>query len=213
VEEAGFGATETVNSLQPAVALARDASAATVISSEGLAAEVDLASLSVSYHELAFPTPPRGKVELGSTRTADLLPSGTLAVTGYDIRQVERDGQQLQEKTSAGLWLVDSRTWKIREINHYVDSVSVAGNLLLATGWHLNTRTEVSHGIGLNAYTLAGKRRFRLYAHKWVYIYDVYRGRAFVEAEGHRAISIADLRRRRVAGSRNPNTFPLLVTP
>jgi len=203
---------DTVTTVRPAVALSRDGKTAFVVAAGGMVAEVDLASLAVTYHQVPLPAVLRGKVDLGSVRRADVLPTGTLVVTGYDIGQVEYEGQEVPEKTSAGLWLVNTTTWTSHQLNRYADSFCVAGSLVLATGWHLNTRTQVAHGIGLNAYTLAGKRHFRLFSGKSVDVYWVYRGRAYFEAESPDVI-VVDLRRGRVVGSRFPWTLPLLVTP
>ena len=85
--------------------------------------------------------------------------------------------------------------------------------MLLATGWQFHPVQQYATGTGLTAYNLHGKRLFRLFRHKWAELWGAYGKHAFVYAEGHKTLSTVDLRRRRITGTRAPETFPYIVTP
>jgi hypothetical protein len=212
--DTGDAAHPDVDELRPALALSRDGRRAYVISAGGLAADVDLASLAVTYHELPLPSPAAKKRVVGRYRCAQVLPTGSVALTGYDVRfAVDREGIEVMRRTTAGLWLVDPGTWTVRAVDRHADSAQIADRRLLATGWRLNTKTDVATGTGLTAYTLQGKRVFRLFLRKWVSMWDAYGSRAYVLAEGHRTLSVVSIRKGRVVGKRRSKTFPLLVAP
>jgi hypothetical protein len=213
--ETGDPAQPDVDELRPALALSRDGRRAYVISSGGLAAEVDLASFAVTYHELPLPSPPAAnKRVLGRYRCAQVLPTGSIALTGYDVRlAVDREGIEVMRRMTAGLRLVDPGTWTVRAVDRHADSARLAGGRLLATGWRLNTKTDVARGTGLTAYTLQGKRVFRLFLRKWVSLWEAYGPRAYVLAEGHRTLSVVSIRKGRIVGERRSKTFPRLVAP
>jgi hypothetical protein len=159
-----------------------------------LVADVDLANLAVSYREptpeasplsrlLDWLDPPAyAKVVSGSTRSARWLGGGLLAVTGTDedLVEVPQGGEQIRMR-AAGLHLVDTRDWSIRTIDPGAAEVHVAGGLLLATGSSSNPATRRGESIGLVAYGLDGRRRFRRFDSRGVWVRQVYAGRAYVE--------------------------------
>jgi hypothetical protein len=175
----------------------------------GRVAEIDLDSLTVTHHDLVQPASaarrPRHRPERavhakaadGRTRFAHWLGGGLLAVAGADE---ERDGIR-----PAGLSLVDTRAWTARTIERGASDFVVAGDLLLATG--TGDPSTGGRGIGLAAYGLDGRERFRLFAGSEAGVHEVYGGRAYVgitRPDGRRApLRVVDLESGRVVGRRH----------
>lgn len=160
----------------------------------GLVAEVDLATLEVRYHE---PEPAASvlsrlldwldpvayaKGATGSMRTARWLGGGLLAVTGADEELVEdARGREENRIRAAGLDVIDTRDWSVRTFDAGATNVQVAGGLLLATGSSLDPTGRTPRAVGLAAYGIDGRRRFRVFERREVWIRQVYRGRAYVD--------------------------------
>jgi hypothetical protein len=157
---------------------------------------VDLRSLAVTYHALARAPAAAEKEARGWSRTARWIGNGTLAVTGSDATGVEG------RERPAGVMLVDTRTWRARTVDPDATELTVAGNVLLATG-----RT------GLAAYDLDGTRRFDLFGGELVWLAGVADGRAYVGGGSNPdgPLRIVDLARGAVVGER-PQPLPSLVT-
>jgi hypothetical protein len=142
----------------------------------GPVADVDLASLAVSYHDLTRPISLLGRLRdwldpaayakevSGPTRTASWLGDGVLAVAGSD----ETPSGQVRP---AGLSLIDTRHWSVRTIDRGATDVSVAGDLLLATS---------SAATGLTAYAFDGTTRFRAFDGRQAWIEALDGRRAYV---------------------------------
>ena len=164
------------------------------VAGPGLVAEVDLVTLAVSYHT---PKPATSALSrlldwldpaayakgvTGSTRTARWLGGGLLAVTGADEDLVEdARGREQDRIRPAGLGLIDTRSWSVRRFEPGATEVRVAGDRLLATGSSRDPAAGAGEAIGLAAYGLDGRRRFRLFDGREVSIRQVYRGRAYVD--------------------------------
>lgn len=159
-----------------------------------LAAEVELANLTVTYREpepsasglsrlLDWLDPPaHAKAVSGSTRSVRSLRPGLLAVTGTDEDLVEVPrGEEQTRIRAAGLSLVDTRNWSARMIDPGAAEVHVAGELLLATGSSFDPARRKGDTIGLAAYGLDGRKRFRLFDRREVWVRQVYAGRAYVD--------------------------------
>jgi hypothetical protein len=202
-----------VHEVRPGLAVAADGSRAYVIAADGVAAEVDLSSLAVSYRQLALPAVAPAKRELLSLRTARALPSGLVAFTGSEAGPADEQGQTVTRRVSVGLWLIDPSAWTVRRVDRYADSLWLAGGLLLASGWHYHPAEAYATGTGLTGYTFRGERVFRLFAGKGVDIYQQFGARLAAFAEGHRAYSIVDVRKHRIVAERSYKTFPVIVTP
>jgi hypothetical protein len=194
-----------VDYVSPGLAVEPEGRRAFVVAPSGLVADVDLASGSVSYH------PPSARRALsaplkrdeGATRVARVLPNGLLAVSGSDDRA---------RHVPAGLRLVDPSTWTSRLIDRKADFVTLAGNLMLATG--TKSRSVLPQGSGLTAYTLAGKKRFRLFKGEEVFVEQVYGRRAFVNVSRvvqPSPLRVVDLRKGRVVGRRAYEKLPMLL--
>jgi hypothetical protein len=136
-------------------------------------AEVDLASLRVTYHPLDEETsllgrlrdwlePPaeaKGAAD-GSLRRALWLGNGLLAVSGFDDHALLRGGSQDQRTTPAGLRLVNTGSWSWRMLEPRATAATLAGTTLLVFGSFYTSETGLFEGMGLSAYTLEGEKRF-----------------------------------------------------
>ena len=197
----GEGAEVSVDRIEPALTVSPDGSRALVISPGSLVADVDLSTLTVAYHAVASrlhrPATANKRFE-GAVRFADLLPNGLVAVTGYDVRP---DDTYLP----AGVRLLDPSSWTVRGIDAHADRVTVAGSALLATRW---ART----GMGVTGYSFTGTRRFHLLGHRPAIVEQSFGTRAFVSIGDH-PLRVLDVRKGRVVGRRNGNTFPWLLFP
>jgi hypothetical protein len=153
-------------------------------------AEVDLASLAVSYHALARRAPASlTKASHGYLRWSRRLGNGVIAVTGSD------------DERPAGLLLVDTSTWSVRTLDGGAWSFTVAGDAVLATG----------PSIGIRAYGFDGRRRFHLFDGRQVWVAQVYGDRAFVGISGRdEPLRIVDVVAGRVVGTREA-PLPWLV--
>jgi hypothetical protein len=158
---------------QPGLAVDSDGHRAFVVGN-GLVAELDLASLAVSYHPLTHPVSLLGRLRSwfasdayakgasGAARSAVWLGGDTLAVAGAD----EEDTRV----RPAGLSLIDTHRWKVRTIDAAATDIRVASGLLLATG----------SAAGLVAYGFDGTERFRIREGRAAWIEQVFDGRAYV---------------------------------
>ena len=143
-----------------------------------LVAEVDLVTLAVRYHQtherrslLArfhrwLDPPAAAKGADGPTREAVWLGNGTLAVTGNDLSTSSGGGTLVDASTAAGLRLVDTRTWRYRELDPAVADVRLAGGVLVATGssYRWDGKHSTVGGPGVIGYGLDGRERYRLLA-------------------------------------------------
>jgi hypothetical protein len=183
-----------------------------------LVAGVDLVRGAVSYHELTRPASLLGRLRewldpvahakgaTGPTRSAEWLGDGRLAVTGADEESfTDARGRDETRIRPAGLSLVDTRAWSARTVDAGATDVSVAGQLLLATGFSWDSATGEEDGIGLAGYGLAGDKRFQLFDGRQAWIEQIYDGRAYVRAlqpDGRAPLRVVDLVAGRSVGER-----------
>jgi hypothetical protein len=146
-----------------------------VVGGSGVLAEVELATLRITYHEpqearsllgrLAAWLQPEAhaKVSSGPNRTAVWL-DGTLAVAGADFSTVrDAEGEIDQVSKPFGLRLVDASTNRIRSVDEHATDVAVGAGLLLAYGSWYDGVAEKRFGAGLRAYRQDGSRAFHLF--------------------------------------------------
>jgi hypothetical protein len=159
-----------------------DGNRAFVVSpSELLVAEVDLATLAVSYHGT---TRALAKAIDGPTRDALWLGDGMLAVAGADFHTVVKGDETTVETTPYGLQLVDTRTWTSRTIDPRVTYIqAVPGGALAMVGPVDRAHEAVAWGSD-------GAVRYRLSvpARGWV---DVEGSRGVV-CSGEHAVRVVD---------------------
>jgi hypothetical protein len=187
----------------PALAVDSEAQRAYVVGADQLVAEIDLQTLTVTYHELqerfsAFASRPgslgpraAAKWSTGHVRRALWLGNGTFALSGEDTSGtpgVDARGNHIvidAASAPAGLKLVDTRSFSTRTLDANASDFSFAGGILLATGM-LSPPGARATGIGLVGYDLAGRRRFHRFgadfnifmrtAAHYIYVYRNERG-------------------------------------
>jgi hypothetical protein len=131
-----------------------------VVPAAGAVAEIDLASLAVTYHPLGrsasplqrlarwWVPPAEAKIVSGPLRSALWLGNGQLAVTGYDG---SAKGHHME--TPSGLALLDTASWTLREVDRHSSSAVLAAGRLLAYGTAFGTsRDGANQGYGLTLY-------------------------------------------------------------
>ena len=121
----------------PGLAVDAASGHAYVASPDDVLADVDLATLQVTYHGLApapslasrirsaLDTPAEAKGFTGRARYVQILPDGVLAVSGED----STDGGS----GSAGVRLVDTRTWSVRTLDPEASEVVADGDVLVTS--------------------------------------------------------------------------------
>jgi hypothetical protein len=117
-----------------------------VVPGNGPVAEVELASLEVTYHRLGrsaalwqrlarwWAPPAEAKILSGPSRNAIWLGAGQLAVTGF-----EGSANGHHREIPSGLQLIDTRTWTVRQVDRRSSSAVLAAGRLLAFGTAFGT--------------------------------------------------------------------------
>jgi hypothetical protein len=161
----------------PGVAVDPASRSAFVVSAADEVAEVDLGSLSVTYHPLEEERSIRERLESwldpaaeakgateGWLRRALWLGNGTLAVVGWDDRAYfDDEGYQQQVTEAAGLVLVDVRRWSKHVLDPDTTSASLEGDYLLAYGSRWNSAEGSFAGSGLTVYDRSGRESLHLF--------------------------------------------------
>jgi hypothetical protein len=177
-----------------------------VVAADGrLAAEVDLRTWRLDYHEISearsawrrlaeLVTPPayaKGPLK-SSVRSAQALPGGALAVTGEDM-DVTGDGHE-PRTTAYGVRLIDPGSWTRRTVDHDAQDVLVAGGLLLARRWDCRCINALP-SIGLRGYDTAGELRFTRFEDGGVTVLGAAGDHAYVAVKrnGTRRIQVVEL--------------------
>jgi hypothetical protein len=131
-----------------------------VVPGVGPVAEVDLASLAVTYHRLGrsasplqrlarwWAPPAEAKILSGPARNALWLGDGQLAVTGSDG---SAKGHHVE--VPSGLELIDTATWTKRRVDQHSTSAVLAAGTLLAFGTAFGTGQDgANQAYGLTLY-------------------------------------------------------------
>ena len=177
-----------------------------------LVAEIDLGSLSVSYHQPRQRAPSaRSKLTSGFWREGRWLGGGAVAVSGADEERSPDAHDAEQTRTRPyGLRLLDTRHWSVRTVDPEATSFLFSGDLLLATGAVGSNGT----GTGLAAYGRTGRRRFHLFAGRQAWLAEIVGNRAFVgvsRSDGREErLRVVDLSHGRVIGTK-PEPLPTLL--
>jgi len=163
--------------MSPGFAVDPEGRRAFLVAADSTVAEVDLDKLGVAYHELdhpsffgrlshwLVPTASAKEVE-GPTRQARWLGSGLIAVGGLDYSLTKGpDGKERQIAKPAGVTLVDTSSWRTRTLDAEASEFSVAGDLVIASGGSYDSAEAEAdiRGIGIVAYGLDGRERWRLH--------------------------------------------------
>ena len=186
-------ASPIVTYSSPALVTDPEGHTAYVLDSGSEAAEIDLATLAVTYHSLSRPVSLLGRLDGwledtaqakgapdGGRRHAIWLGNGVLAVYGVDDHgTVDAAGTPQLTSTPSGLRLVNTCDWSVRTLDADADTAAVAQGALLTTGsaWHSDTQTET--GTGLTIFGADGAVRAHLFGSRPLWLETV-GSRAFV---------------------------------
>jgi hypothetical protein len=186
------GATVS-RSAKPGLALDREGNRAFVVGAGAPVAEVDLATLSVKYHDLRSPVSllrrvrdwlePAAAAKVlpdGPERHARWLGNGYLAVWGVDnSTTADQQGNFRMRQSAAGVKLIDTRDWSVRTIDGQASGLAVADRTLFVFGSLWDSVAQQSSGVGLTAYGQDGSRRFHRFGDAPLYAVHVVGSRAF----------------------------------
>jgi hypothetical protein len=140
-------------------------------------ADVDLRTMSVSYHDLEQPESRTAKAALARRWDALWLGDGRMLAVGEYLLPAARLGFA---SVGAGAILVDTRKWSSCVLDETARGATLAGGRVLA------------YGRGLRAYTKAGHRTFELLAGQRVLDVQAARARGYVQTP--RAVLVVDAR-------------------
>jgi hypothetical protein len=164
-------------SVHPGLAVDPERGRAFVVPAGERLAEVDLATLRVTYRDTSerrslfarfarwLDPPAQAKSMNGPMREAVWLGDDTLAVTGVDHSEATTREGTTRSMLPAGLRLVDTGSWTYRKLDAGISTVSLSRGVLLANGWTFRsngTEAEETH-TGLIGYALDGTERYRLF--------------------------------------------------
>jgi hypothetical protein len=170
---------------------------ALVVPAGNRVAEVDLETLEVRYHDLSEPVSLLGRLRDwlepaahaktvdGPERNAVWLPSGLVAVSGYDYAA---NGDRM-DVTPAGLTLIDPGDWTVRRVNEQAGWVAVRDDALLASWW----KSDESGEAGAIALDPDGNERFRRTSGELVEFSYTAGGRLYAAGNEGRLYELIDL--------------------
>jgi hypothetical protein len=205
----------------PALVVDRAGDHAYVVQPDGPAADVDLETLAVSYHDLQAPSSALRRLSAWLTPSAEAkgwwdgpsrygvwLGDGLIAITGGNATmRHDANGNVDVTDEPSGLTIVDTRDWSVQMVDPGADWALVSAHLLLATGGTYGN--DVQSGMGLAAYKSDRSLKFRLFGHALVSVETAVAGRAYVLPAGLSTVSVVDLRTGRVIGHRRDATMPV----
>jgi hypothetical protein len=174
-------------------------------------AEVGLADLRVSYHELDRPASPlarfarwllpaaEAKAVTGAWRQASWVGGGLLAVASGEQR-VRRDaaGELQQRELVSGVRLIDTGRWRAYDLHTGASRVDSEGGRLLLTGgtWESGTTSATPRGVGLTVFGPGDRRPLHLLGHRFVQQATVRGDLGYLWLAGpdHSGYAVVDLR-------------------
>ena len=137
---------------QPGFAVDRAGHMAYIVDPGGVVAEVDLATLNVSYHSRATRRLARAAKQInGPMLSARWLGDGRIAVSGTNAKLRKTASGWQQTWTPVGVALLDTRTWTSRMLDAAAGSFSTSSDAVLVAG----------NG-ALSAYELDGALRYKI---------------------------------------------------
>jgi hypothetical protein len=196
----------------PGVAVDRAGNRAFVVGAGEPVAEVDLASMTVSYQG-AFRT--FAKAVSGPRRTAAWLGGALIAVAGTDSSvRTDAQGRVVQMTTAAsGLSFIDTRTWEVRGVEPEATDVAVVGESLLVFSSRYDSATSTPVGSGVTIYNRDGTPRVHLLQKTPIWQIVAQNGLAYAFGAGRPSrIFVIDAAAGRVLATVNRPTTNLLVT-
>jgi hypothetical protein len=201
--------------LQPGLALDPAGRRAVVIQPSGPAAEVDLATLEVTYHRLErarslaarlhdwLEPQAHAKSVVGPELWAKWVGEHRVAVASWEHDGIRaRDGEHRALARTHGVFLVDTRSWTRRTLSETASGVEAVGDaaLVFAGPFAAGRPFGADAGRpprGLEAYGGDGRRRFRLFGSRVVGAVQPAGAYAYVRVSG-KAFDVVDVRSGRV---------------
>jgi hypothetical protein len=195
-----------------------------VVPGGGPVAEVDVASMEVTYHRLGrsasplqrlarwWAPPAEAKIISGPSRNALWLGDGQLAVTGYDG---SAKGHHME--IPSGLELIDTADWTARQVDRHSSSAMLAAGRLLAFGTAFGTgQNGANQGYGLTLYGPGDRQpvhRFGAEQAGWIQVYGdlAYVQLMHANLSNLEGYAVVDLRSGRVLDRGTGNVPELLV--
>lgn len=183
---------------------------AVVVPAGGRAAEIDLESLAVTYHELTRPTSLLGRLRnwlepaahaksvIGPERHASWVGDGAIAVVALEQTGIRlKDGEHRQLARAAGVELIDTSSWSVRTLSEHAGGVAVAGDTVLVYGGPFSAGGSFSADggpavTGLSGFTPGGERRFGLFPSRHVGHVETAGRYAYVTSRGTGVIDVVD---------------------
>jgi hypothetical protein len=196
-----------------------------VVPGGGPVAEVELASLEVTYHRLGrsaslwqrlarwWAPPAEAKIISGPSRNAIWLGDDLLAVTGYD-----GSAKGHHREIPSGLELIDTRTWTVRQVDRRSSSAVLAAGRLLAFGTAFGTGPDgANQGFGLTLYGPGDRQPVHWFGAKQVGWIQVNGDLAYIQLldanlSNDEGYAVVDLRSGRVL-DKGTGTVPELLVP
>jgi hypothetical protein len=204
----------------PGLALDPVSGRAFVADADDSLAEINLATLAVSYHRLLqtrsgsrrrsqFEPAAKQKGFVGPVREAIWLGRGRLAVSGVDWQGANGDAAR-----PAGLKLTDTSSWTVRTLDRDTAAAAVADGVLVGFGGGFREPfVDRTQGAGLVAYDLTGGRRFVLFPRQPNTFVAVAGRYAYVRPLGSARLTVVHLDTGRIASRiKRSGLPPLLLT-
>jgi hypothetical protein len=168
--------------VRPGLAVDPDGGRAFLVPASGAVAEIDLATLAVSYHELdhssllhrflSWLTPAAAAKALeGPEREAAWAGDGKLAVSGVDYSTVrDSKGAPTVLATPAGTALIDTRSWRSQLLSGGASAFALLAGGVIAEGGSWSEAEQRSEGPGLEAFSLDGHKLWQLHRgeQRWI---------------------------------------------
>ncbi len=177
------GPDSSARTVEPGLAVDPDGARAFLVPAAGSLAEVDLTTLALRYHDLSEPVSLLGALRRwlspsaqakeidGPTRFARWLGDGLIAVTGTDYSTTtDAAGKRRLLGRAVGLRVIDTHSWTARTLNRDASAFVLAGDLVVAEGGSIDSARDQQVGVGLVAYGLDGRERWRLHSGAQVWL-------------------------------------------
>jgi hypothetical protein len=217
-DEEGFRAGQVV----PGLAIDEEARRAYVVSAGRNVAEVSLSNLTVGYHELSEPVSLLGRLRNwlepaaeakmieGPQRKAASLGNGLVLVTGVDYTTATgSNGEPRGHVEAAGLSLIDTSDWSIRELDDETSDFTLFESTLLAYG-DTSWGDASQNGMGLRGYDLGGREIFHVLNRTRVGWIEASGDLAYVFVNDRRRIVVDAVSGRRLSRAEAPKSLSLV---
>jgi hypothetical protein len=218
--------------VSPGLAVDPTGRRAVVVPPAGRVAEIDLRSLTSSYHELSRHVSLLGRLRdwlepsafaksvAGPERHAFWVGRDTVAVVAIEHVGIGvKDGENRQLARARGVQLIDTSSWRTRTLSERAGGVAVAAETALVYGGPFSSGASFSADdgtpvTGLQAFTSEGKERFGLFPSRRVGFVQTAGRYAYVTGSGSPDTAVVDVAAGVLVGTaRTPEPLFVLATP